>query len=168
MEAYEVNNQLHWIKQWSFLREKLCNQKAQEVVFIMVARSEAAAHEVFDEMLFEDDTTALAEQVTLSAPGASQTSAQMVFDEMCQKVTWDEEMQDDIDTHEGLLQQLALGVDDKNTKGSAHVLLDGMFSQDVAQEVYDEMLGKVVWDEEMSANLGMNNDLLQLLTSRGG
>jgi hypothetical protein len=97
-----------------------------------------------------------------------QGSVHQWFDAMPFEVTWDEEMQDDTDTHEGILQQLALGVDDGNTKGSAHVLLDGMSSQDVAQEVYDEMLGKVAWDEEMSAELAMNNDLLQLLASSGG
>jgi len=32
------------------------------------------------------------------------------------EVTWDEEIQADINTHQGLLQQLALGVDDENTK----------------------------------------------------
>ncbi|XP_022680754.1 uncharacterized protein LOC101772266 [Setaria italica] len=84
------------------------------------------------------------------------------------EVTWDEEMLDDIDTHEGLLQQLALGVDGENTKGFAHVLLDGMSSQDVAQEVCEEILGKVVWDEEMPAELDMNNKILQLLASDGG
>ena len=141
--------------------------RAEKNSFKNSVMSGTAAHEVFDEMLFEDDTTTMAEQVTFSAPGASQTFAQMVFYEMCVKVTWDE-MQDDIDTHEGLLQQLALGVDDENTKGSAYVLLDGMSSQDVAQEVYDEMLGKIVWDEEMSANLDVNNNLLQLLASSGG
>ena len=80
--------------------------RAEKNSFKNSVMSGTAAHEVFDEMLFEDDTTTMAEQVTFSAPGASQTFAQMVFYEMCVKVTWDE-MQDDIDTHEGLLQQLA-------------------------------------------------------------
>ncbi|CAN6311813.1 unnamed protein product [Urochloa humidicola] len=74
---------------------------------------------------------------------------------MCHKVRWDEEMQDSIDVHEGLLQQLALGVDDENTKDSA-------------QEVCDEMPDKVVWDEDISGELDMNNDLLQLLASGKG
>jgi hypothetical protein len=56
-------------------------------------------------------------------------------------------------------------VDDKNTKGFVHVLPDAMCSQEVAHEVYDEMLDKVVWDEEMSSELDMNNDLLRLLAS---
>lgn len=56
-------------------------------------------------------------------------------------------------------------MDDKNTKGFVHVLPDAMCSQEVAHEVYDEMLDKVVWDEEMSSELDMNNDLLRLLAS---
>ncbi|RLN29423.1 hypothetical protein C2845_PM05G19020 [Panicum miliaceum] len=117
-------------------------------------------------LLQPDPTVYSAPQVFAGMP--QQESVHLPFDAMPSEVTWDEEMQDDIDTHEGLLQQLALGVDDENTKGSAHVLLDGMSSQDVAQEVCDEMLGKVVCDEEMSAEVDMNNGLLQLLASSGG
>jgi len=50
-----------------------------------------------------------APQVFVGMP--QQGSMHSMFDAMPLEVTWDEEMQDDINTHEGLLQQLALGVD---------------------------------------------------------
>jgi len=54
------------------------------------------------------------------------------------EVTWDEEIQADINTHQGLLQQLALGVDDENTKHTVDCqdvvcdaeLLEGIDCQD--------------------------------------
>lgn len=43
-------------------------------------------------------------------------SADNLFTDMPLEVRWDEEMQSDIDTHESLLQQLNLSVDEEKTK----------------------------------------------------
>jgi hypothetical protein len=40
--------ELRW-RQWSWLRERWCNLKVQEREFLTVARSETAAHDMFDE-----------------------------------------------------------------------------------------------------------------------
>lgn len=76
-------------------------------------------------------------------------------------IIWDEELASDGNTHDGLLQQLAEVEDQTQYKKVCTVL-----SESEAQ-VYDEILGKVVWDEEMSSELDMDNDLLGLLVSGG-
>lgn len=76
-------------------------------------------------------------------------------------IVWDEELASDGNTHDGLLQQLAEVEDQTQYKKVCTVL-----SESEAQ-VYDEILGKVVWDEEMSSELDMDNDLLGLLVSGG-
>jgi len=67
-----------------------------------------------------------APQVFVGMP--QQGSMHLSFDAMPSEVTWDEEMQDDIDTHEDLLQLLVLGVDGDNTK--CKVELDSIMSKD--------------------------------------
>jgi len=95
----------------------------------------------------------------------SKDSAHVLLDGMPhQDVVWDVELLQSIDSQDGLLQQLAHGVDDQIQSKNVYPML---FESDAGLE-YDEMLDKVVWDEEMSAELDMNNNLLQLLASSGG
>lgn len=95
----------------------------------------------------------------------SKDSAHVLLDGMPhQDVVWDVELLQSIDSQDGLLQQLAHGVDDQIQSKNVYPML---FESDAGLE-YDEMLDKVVWDEEMSAELNMNNNLLQLLASSGG
>jgi len=59
--------------------------------------------------LHEAPAQCFASKVFVGMP--QQGSMHSMFDAMPLEVTWDEEMQADINTHEDLLQQLALGVD---------------------------------------------------------
>jgi len=61
------------------------------------------------DFLHEAPAQRFASKVFVGMP--RQGSMHSMFDAMPLEVTWDEEMQADINTHEGLLQQLILGVD---------------------------------------------------------
>ena len=63
---------------------------------------------MFDEMPLEEDTAAQAEQFMFKAPVASMGIAHNLFDEMLPlNVVWDEELLHDLESHDGLLEQLA-------------------------------------------------------------
>jgi len=87
-----------------------------------------------------------ANQVKFKAPIASIVAAHMVFNGMFPQVTWDAEMQLGIDTHEGLLKQLALGRSYMDEEKTTHMV--ELNASEVLTHVGDEI----------HANLGMDGD----------
>jgi hypothetical protein len=86
---------------------------------------EGTAHQAFDEMLLETDMVAKSEQMDFEA-----------------SVIWDDELQQNNDSHDGLLKQLAGCVDflvDEETEPVAHVDIHDELHLDGACDVLTEM-----------------------------
>jgi hypothetical protein len=160
-----------WMKQWSLLRERMCNWKEQEVEFITGSWSETVAHDMFAEMPFQ------ALRRTCSNLGKEEIIEVNMFK---RSKVWDQEFEHNL-MHDNLLNQVARGTDTNlehklngNQFWDADLQL-GVDSHDLMQRiahgvgdqmqhkhvgvvpdvscVFDEMPGEVIWDKEISDQL---------------
>jgi hypothetical protein len=100
-----------------------------------------------------------ANQVKFKAPIASIVAAHMVFNGMCPQVTWDAEMQLGIDTHEGLLKQLALGRSYMDEEKTTHMV--ELNASEVLTHVGDEIHANLGMDGDCTSGLDTRASLLQ-------
>ena len=102
-------------------------------------------------------------------------AAHNMFDEMSPlNVVWDDGLLHGLDCHEELVQQEGLFDECLNVDSMAAVDLLTLLTHgsetflkevdmDTADKIFNDLPHEVVWDEEMSTNIGMHSGLLQQL-----
>ena len=102
-----------------------------------------------------------ANQIKFKVLIASIVAAHTVFNGMCPQVTWDAEKQLGINTHKGLLKQLALGKSYMDEEKTTHIVK--LNTSEVLTHVGDQMHANLGMDGDYTSGLDTHADLLQQL-----